>query len=58
VTSKIVVDVSKGLTPINSIISDVAGSVSSPAGAINNFINKQAAQIDKADKIVKAASIF
>tara|TARA_R110001583_G_scaffold167062_1_gene319875 strand:+ start:258 stop:875 length:618 start_codon:yes stop_codon:yes gene_type:complete len=58
VTSKIVIDVSKGITPVNSIVSDVASSISSPAGAINNFINKQAAQINKADKIVKAASIF
>ncbi len=58
VTSKIVVDVSKGLAPVNNIINDVASSVSSPAGSINNFINKQAAQIDKADKIIKAASIF
>jgi len=58
VTPKLVVDVAKGIAPVNSIVSDVASSVSSPAGAINNFINKQAAQIDKADKIVKATSIF
>jgi len=57
-SSKIVVDVAKGLTPISGVVSDVASNVSSPAGAINSFINKQAADINKADKIIKAASIF
>jgi hypothetical protein len=58
VTSKAIIDISKGTSSVSGITSNIAKDITSSTGVINNFINKQSAQINRASKIIDAASIF
>ena len=48
----------KGLKPVSDFANDVADKISAPGGAIDNVVKKQAAQIDRATKVVQKADIF
>ena len=58
VSAKAAVDVSKGLVPIDEFANSISDSILSPAGAINNTINKTANEIDRATRIVSKADLF
>ncbi len=58
VTDKAAIDIAKGLKPISDFANDVAGDISGVGGAIDNIVKKQAAQVDKATKIIQKADIF
>ena len=58
VSAKAAVDVSKGLVPIDEFANSISESILSPAGAINNTINKTANEIDRATRIVSKADLF
>jgi prophage DNA circulation protein len=58
VSAKAAVDVSKGLVPIDEFANSISESILSPAGAINNTINKTANEIDRATRMVSKADLF
>ena len=58
VTSKAIIDISKGTSSVAGITSNITKNITSSTGVSNNVINKQAAQIDRASKIIYASSIF
>lgn len=58
VTGKLTVDLSKGLTKINDVGDKVAGAISKPAGAVDNFMNKASAEFDRAASVTSAAKLF
>lgn len=58
VSAKAAVDVSKGLAPIDSLVNDISDKISSPAGVINNTINKAAYDVDRATRMISKADLF
>lgn len=58
VSDRAAIDVAKGLKPVSDLANDVADKISAPGGAIDNVVKKQAAQIDRATKVVQKADIF
>ncbi len=58
VSDRAAIDIAKGLKPVSDFANDVADKVSAPGGALDKIVKKQAAQIDRATKIVQKADIF
>ena len=58
VSDRAAVDIAKGLKPVSDFANDVADQISAPGGAIDRAVKKQAAQIDRATKVVQKADIF
>ena len=58
VSDRAAIDIAKGLKPISDFANDVADKVSAPGGALDKIVKKQAAQVDRATKIVQKADIF
>jgi hypothetical protein len=58
VTGKLTVDLGKGLTKIDDIGDRVASAISSPAGAVDNFMNKASGKFDRAASVTSAAKLF
>ena len=58
VSDRAAIDIAKGLKPVSDFANDVADKISAPGGAIDNVVKKQAAQIDRATKVVQKADIF
>ena len=58
VSDRAAIDIAKGLKPVSDFANDVADKVSAPGGALDKIVKKQAAQVDRATKIVQKADIF
>lgn len=58
VNAKAVVSISKGTSSVAGITDNIVTDITSSTGIVNNFINKQAVQINRANKLVGASSVF
>ncbi len=58
VSDRAAIDIAKGLKPVSDFANDVASEISGVGGAIDNIVKKQAAQVDRATKIVQKANLF
>lgn len=58
VSDREAVNIAKGLKPVSDFANEVADQISAPGGAIDRTVEKQAAQIDRATKVVQKADIF
>ena len=57
-TSKAIKDISKGLVKIDNFGSELADKISSPAGAVGDFMNKANSEMQRAAKVVSAVKII
>ena len=58
VSDREAVNIAKGLKPVSDFANDVADKISAPGGAIDRTVKKQAAQVDRATKVVQKQDIF
>ena len=58
VNAKAVISISKGTSSVAGITDNIVTDITSATGAVNNFINKQATQINRASKLIGASSVF
>ena len=57
-TPKAIKDISKGLVKIDNLGSELADKISSPAGAVGDFMNKANSEMQRAAKVVSAVKII
>ena len=57
-TPKAIKDISKGLVSLDDAGSKLAESISSPAGAVGDFMNKANSEMQRAAKVVSAVKII
>ena len=58
VSDREAVNIAKGLKPVTDFANEVADKISAPGGAIDRTVEKSAAQVDRATKVVQKADIF
>jgi len=58
VSDREAVNIAKGLKPVSDFANDVADKISAPGGAIDRTVEKSAAQVDRATKVVQKQDIF
>ena len=58
VSDREAVNIAKGLKPVSDFANEVADKISAPGGAIDRTVEKSAAQVDRATKVVQKQDIF
>ena len=58
VSDREAVNIAKGLKPVSDFANEVADKISAPGGAIDRAVEKQAAQVDRATRVVQKQDIF
>lgn len=58
VSDREAVNIAKGLKPVADFANEVADQISAPGGAIDRTVEKSAAQVDRATRVVQKQDIF
>lgn len=58
VSDRDAINIAKGLKPVSDFANEVADEISAPGGAIDRTVEKSAAQVDRATKVVQKQDIF